>query len=146
MQTRQLTRGSLANKTGVNAETIRYYEKAGVMPDPPRTAGGHRIYDESLVKRLFFIKRCRELGFTLNEVRELLKLVDGDVYTCADVLQNTNEQRTRIKNKIRDLRKMEKTLRAISSQCSGEDVPECPIIDSLWRALPQTTQGGNTKV
>jgi MerR family mercuric resistance operon transcriptional regulator len=146
MQTRQLTRGSLANKTGVNAETIRYYEKAGVMPDPPRTAGGHRIYDESLVKRLFFIKRCRELGFTLNEVRELLKLVDGDEYTCADVLQNTNEQRTRIKNKIRDLRKMEKTLRAISSQCSGEDVPECPIIDSLWRALPQTTQGGNTKV
>ena len=134
MQTHQLTRGSLANKTGVNAETIRYYEKAGVMPDPPRTAGGHRLYDESLVRRLFFIRRCRELGFTLDEVRELLKLVDEDEYTCADILQNAKAQITRIRGKIRDLRKMETTLKTISSQCSGEDVPECPIIEALWQA------------
>ena len=133
MQTHQLTRGSLANKTGVNAETIRYYEKAGVMPDPPRTAGGHRLYDESLVRRLFFIRRCRELGFTLDEVRELLKLVDEDEYTCADVLLNAKAQITRIRGKIRDLRKMETTLKTISSQCSGEDVPECPIIEALWQ-------------
>jgi len=134
MHTHQLTRGSLANKTGVNAETIRYYEKAGVMPDPPRTAGGHRLYDESLVRRLFFIRRCRELGFTLYEVRELLKLVDEDEYTCADILQNTKAQITRIRGKIRDLRKMETTLKTMSSQCSGEDVPECPIIEALWQA------------
>jgi MerR family mercuric resistance operon transcriptional regulator len=135
MQTHQLTRGSLAKRIGVDAETIRYYEKAGVMPDPPRTSGGHRLYDESLVRRLFFIRRCRELGFTLNEVRELLKLVDENQYSCADVLQNARAQITRIKGKIRDLRKMEKTLRKISSECSGENVPECPIIDSLWGDL-----------
>ena len=134
MQTHQLTRGSLANKTGVNAETIRYYEKAGVMPDPPRTTGGHRLYDESLVRRLFFIRRCRELGFTLDEIRELLKLVDGDEYTCADVLQNTKAQIAKVRGKIRDLRKMESTLKTISSQCSGKDVPECPIIEALWQA------------
>ncbi len=136
MQPHQLTRGSLAKKTGVNAETIRYYEKAGLMPDPPRTSGGHRLYDESLVRRLFFIRRCRELGFTLGEVRELLNLVDEDEYTCADILQNAKAQIARIKEKIRDLRQMEKTLKKISSECSGKNVPECPIVDSLWRNPP----------
>jgi MerR family mercuric resistance operon transcriptional regulator len=136
MQTGLLTRGSLAKRTGVNAETIRYYEKAGVMPDPPRTAGGHRLYDESLIRRLYFIRRCRELGFSLDEVRELLKLVDEDEYTCADVLQNTEVQIGKIRNKIRDLEKMENTLKTISSQCSGEQVPDCPIIDALWFAPP----------
>lgn len=138
MRTHQLTRGSLANKTGVNAETIRYYEKAGLMPDPPRTTGGHRLYDESLVRRLFFIRRCRELGFTLDEVRELLNLVDEDDYTCADILQNAKAHITKIRGKIRDLRKMENTLKTISSQCSGEDVPECPIIEALWKVPSRT--------
>ena len=80
-----LTRGALSKRTGCNIETIRYYEKIALMPDPPRSAGGHRIYGEDLVKRLTSIRRARELGFTIEEVRGLLGLVDGGDYSCAEV-------------------------------------------------------------
>lgn len=115
-------------------ETIRYYEKIGLMPDPPRTLGGHRIYDQLLLKRLSFIQRCRKLGFTINEIRELLELVVGGDYSCAEVLENTRAHLDRIKYKIRELKKMERTLKSISSHCSGKDVPECPIVEELWQA------------
>ncbi len=114
-------------------ETIRYYEKIGLMPDPPRTLGGHRIYDQLLLKRLSFIQRCRKLGFTINEIRELLELVDGGDYSCAEVLESTQAHIDRIRIKIKELRVMEKTLKAISSQCSGKDVPECAIVEELWQ-------------
>jgi MerR family mercuric resistance operon transcriptional regulator len=129
----QLSRGLLAKKTGVNMETIRYYEKIGLMPDPPRTLGGHRTYDQLLLKRLSFIQRCRKLGFTINEIRELLELVDGDDYSCAEVLESTQAHIDRIRIKIKELRVMEETLKAISSQCSGKDVPECAIVEELWQ-------------
>ena len=82
---RPLTRGAVAARTGVNIETVRYYERIGLLPPPPRTAGGHRIYGEELLKRLTFIRRSRDLGFTLDEIRGLLRLVDGGDYTCADI-------------------------------------------------------------
>ncbi len=129
-----LSRGLLAKKTGVNIETIRYYENIALMPNPPRTAGGHRIYDQVLLKRLTFIRRCRELGFTIEELRNLLGLVDGGDYSCAEVLQNTEAHIDRIRGKIKDLKKMENTLKAISDKCSREDVPDCPIIEALWQA------------
>ncbi len=128
----QLSRGLLAKKTGVNIETIRYYEKIGLMPDPPRTAGGHRTYDQALLERLYFVRRCRELGFTIEELRELLELVEGGDYSCAEILETTRAHLARIRSKIKDLEKMEKTLKTISAQCSGTDVPDCPIIESLW--------------
>lgn len=130
----QLSRGSLAKKTRVNIETIRYYEKIGLMPDPPRTSGGHRTYDESFLFRLRFIRRCRELGFTIGELRELLAMVEGGDYSCAEVLENTRAHLERIKSKIKDLKRMEKTLKAISARCSGEDMPDCPIIEVLWQS------------
>lgn len=134
MQTPHLSRGSLAKRTGVHIETIRYYENIGLMPEPPRTAGGHRIYDESLLKRLSFIRRCRELGFSLDELRGLLALVDGGSYSCAEVLESVQAHLERIRGKIRDLRKMQKTLKELSNQCTGEDVPGCPIVEVLWHA------------
>jgi MerR family mercuric resistance operon transcriptional regulator len=76
-----MTIGPLSEKTGCNIETIRYYERIGMMPKPPRTAGGHRVYREEHLKRLTFIRRSRELGFTLDQVRNLLLLVDGDDFT-----------------------------------------------------------------
>ena len=79
----RLTRGVLSARTGINIETIRYYERVGLMPEPPRSGGGHRIYEEEHLKRLTFIRRSRELGFTIKEVRGLLRLVDGGDYTCA---------------------------------------------------------------
>lgn len=129
----QLSRGSLAKKTGVNSETIRYYEKIGLMPDPPRTFGGHRIYGQSLLNRLTFIRRCRKLGFTINEIHELIELVDGGDYSCAEVLENTRAHLERIRCKINELKEMEKTLQTISSHCSGKDVPECAIVEELWQ-------------
>ncbi len=129
-----ISRGVLAKKTGVNIETIRYYENIHLMPDPPRTAGGHRTYNQALFKRLSFIRRCRELGFTISELRDLLKIVDGGEYSCAEVLQNTEAHLDRIKGKIKDLKKIETTLKTISNRCSGKNVPDCPIVDELWNS------------
>ncbi len=127
----QLTIGKLSQQTGVNIETIRYYEKAGLMPNPPRSEGGFRLYRYDHRRRLTFIRRCRELGFTMSEVRELLGLVDAHGYTCGEVQTLTLEHAKSVRGKIVDLRRMEKTLRAIASECSGSDVPDCPIIDAL---------------
>ena len=98
-----LTRGALAKATDVNIETIRYYEKIGLMPDPVRTGAGYRVYDETDLKRLLFIRRCRELGFSLDEVRGLFGLVDGGAYTCAEVRDLSIVHLGDVRQKIRDL-------------------------------------------
>ena len=127
----EFTIGELSKRTGVNIETIRYYEKSGVMPNPPRTAAGYRVYNEDHLNRLTFIRRCRQLGFAMIEIQELLSLVDARGYTCGEVQAMTLEHAEMVKQKIRDLQRLEKTLRSISSQCTGKKVPECPIIDAL---------------
>lgn len=129
-----MSRGTLARRSGVNLETVRYYETRGLIPEPPRSAGGHRLYDEAHLKRLTFVRRCRELGFSLDEIRQLLGLVDGGDYTCADVLKSTRDHIRDIRRKIADLRTMEHSLLDLSERCSGERVPQCPIIDDLWPA------------
>ena len=132
MDKSQLSRGALARSSGVNGETIRYYEKIGLMPHPIRSSGGHRIYDESHLKRLSFIRRTRELGFTLKETRALLELVDGGEYTCAEVRDRTVVHLNDVAQKIRDLQKMQRTLDTMVSKCDGGLVPECPIVDQLF--------------
>ena len=131
-KTLNLTRGALAKKTGVNIETIRFYEKIGVMPDPVRSGSGYRLYGESDLKRLSFIRRCRELGFSLDDVRGLLGLVDGGDYTCAEVHDISIVHLSEVRQKIRDLEKMERTLKEMVSQCDRGLVPECPIVDRLY--------------
>lgn len=128
----QFSRGQLAKASGVNAETIRYYETAGLLADPPRSAGGHRIYDDSHVKRLAFIRRCRELGFNVSQVRDLLSLVDGETVTCNEVMTRTQAHLVEIRSKIQDLENMQQALTDMVRHCSGQDVPDCPIIDRLW--------------
>ncbi len=127
-----LSSGALAREAGVNIETIRYYEKLRLMPEPYRTGNGYRVYDEADLKRLSFIRRCRELGFSLDEVRGLLGLVDGGDYTCAEVRDLSIVRLGDVRQKIRDLRKMERTLKEMVSQCDGGLVPECPIVDRLY--------------
>ena len=127
-----LSRGALAKQSRVNSETIRYYEKIGFMPDPVRSEGGHRLYNETHLRRLSFIRRCRELGFTLKEIRGLLDLVDGGDYTCAEVRDRTTAHLDTVRQKIRDLQKMQRTLKTMVSQCGGDLVPECPIVDTLF--------------
>jgi MerR family mercuric resistance operon transcriptional regulator len=134
MSNRQnFSRGALASKSGVNAETIRYYEKVALMPEPRRTEGGHRVYEERHLQRLHFIRRCREIGFTVDEIRELLSLVDGEQVSCERVKHIADDHLRDIRAKIADLKKMEKTLREMSAKCSGEDVPYCPIIEVLQK-------------
>lgn len=126
-----LKRAELAGLTGCNLETIRYYEKIGLIADPPRTAAGYRLYDQSYVSRLRFILRARELGFTLDEIRALLKLVDGGTQTCAEVKARTGLHLTSVRSRIRDLKRIESVLAATAAQCSGSIVPECPVLDAL---------------
>jgi Cu(I)-responsive transcriptional regulator len=124
-------RAGLAKATGCNLETIRYYENIGVMPDPPRTAKGFRVYDEVHVRRLRFVMRMRELGFTLGEVRRFLTLVDGGTQTCAEVLERTESHLSEVRAKIADLQSIERVLAETASRCSGDDVPDCPVLDAL---------------
>ena len=103
------------------------------MPPPPRTEGGHRVYREEHLKRLTFIRRSRELGFTLDQVRNLLLLVDGDDFTCDEVKTMTLDHADDVHRKIADLKKMERVLKDMVSQCNRGDVPDCPVIDALFQ-------------
>ncbi|MEJ2179429.1 MAG: helix-turn-helix domain-containing protein [Gammaproteobacteria bacterium] len=126
--------GQLSARSRCKIETIRYYERIELLPEPARSEGGYRLYDESQLKRLVFIRRSRELGFTIEEIRVLLDLVDGGSYTCSDVKKITMEHVESIRQKIADLKKLEKTLTHIASLCSGDAAPECPIIDALFES------------
>jgi len=126
--------GQLSEQAECKIETIRYYERIELLPEPNRSEGGYRIYDENQLKRLVFIRRSRQLGFTIEEIRELLKLVDGGSYTCSDVKSITMEHVQDIRQKITDLKKLEKTLTHIASLCAGNATPECPIIDALFES------------
>ncbi len=139
-RTQEFPIGALASESGVHIETIRYYEKIGVMPKPARSAGGYRLYTGEHLKRLTFIRRGRELGFTLDELRGLLRLVDGHAYTCAEVRALTLDHVADIRRKIVDLRRLERVMTDISSRCSGKRVPDCPIVDALFQPGPLTSR------
>lgn len=128
----RLTIGALSERTGCNIETIRYYERIGLMPRPARSEGGHRLYREEHGKRLGFIRRSRQLGFTLDQVRTLLRLVDGGRYTCAQVKGMTVAHLDEVQRKVADLRKIERVLKDMAAQCDGGTVPECAVIDALF--------------
>lgn len=124
--------GAMSRETGVNIETIRYYERIEIMPKPDRTDGGNRQYNHDQLKRLFFIKRCRELGFSIEEIRALLQMVDRADFTCGEVHAMTIDHLGTVREKIADLRRLEKALQSMASECSKGDVPNCPIIDTLF--------------
>ena len=132
METLMVTIGKLSKRTGCNIETIRYYERIGILLKPMRSEGGTRLYSEEQIKRLVFVCRSRELGFSLEEVRTLLRLVDGKKTTCQEIKTVTEGHIHDIEKKITDLKILQKTLKKISSQCSGGFVPDCPIIDTLF--------------
>jgi MerR family mercuric resistance operon transcriptional regulator len=124
--------GEVSRRTGVNIETIRYYERIEVMPKPRRNEGGQRLYDESQLNRLGFIKRSRELGFSLKEICTLLTLVDSGEMTCAEVHAITVGHLQGVRRKIADLRKLERALNNLAAQCSLGDVSDCPIVETLY--------------
>lgn len=135
--------GELARQSSVKVGTVRYYERCGLMHEPPRTAGGHRLYREEHLRRLVFVRRSRQLGFSMEEVRALLDLVDGGKYTCREVQTLTLEHAADVRRKISDLRRLERTLVRIASDCKGGVAPECPIINALLDPKPSFTDARN---
>lgn len=131
---RSIRRGDLARATGCNLETIRYYEKIGILPDPPRSVKGYRSYDDAHVRRLKFVMRSRDLGFTLEEVRGLLGLVDEQSRTCAEVQVIAEDHLTDVQAKIADLQRIERVLSDTVARCTGDAAPECAVIDALLDA------------
>lgn len=134
MSDHRLTIGKVAEQTGCKIETIRYYEREQLLAKPDRSAGGHRMYAQHHVQRLVFIRRSRQLGFSMAEIRELLSLVDQQQVSCELVKSIADNHLRDVRSKIADLTKMERTLSTLSGQCTGHDVPECPIIDTLQSA------------
>ena len=126
--------GQMSRQTGVNIETIRYYERIGILPAPDRTAGGNRQYNQDQLKRLFFIRRARGLGFSLAEIRGLFEMVDRKDFTCGEVHDLTVDHLTSVRAKIKHLKKLEKALMGMVTECSRGDVPDCPILDTLFEA------------
>ena len=123
--------GAIAGKTGVNIETIRYYERVGILLRPSRTSGGHRVYSQAHEQRLTFVRRSRELGFSLGEVRELLALAEGENSNCAEVYRLAVVHLDDIRQKLADLRRMERILKSLAAECANGAAPHCPIIETL---------------
>ena len=134
MNTTQFSIGQLARQVNCKVETVHYYEKSGLMPEPPRTEGGHRIYALSHIKRLNFIRRCRELGFSIKQIRELLKFIDEPGHYCGEVKAMAMLQAREVQQKIDDLHRLKLALNEMVSRCKGSDdsIDDCPIIDALY--------------
>jgi MerR family mercuric resistance operon transcriptional regulator len=134
--TAQIAIGILSKRTGTNVETIRYYEQAGLLPTPRRSPGGYRLYGTPHLKRLNFVRRARALGFSINEVRTLLKLADERKRPCADVRMVAEGHLADVRTKIADLKAMEQVLKETVARCADGSGSHCPLIDALYREAP----------
>jgi MerR family mercuric resistance operon transcriptional regulator len=132
--------GALSKHTGTNIETVRYYERVGLLPAPARSSGGYRLYGTDHLKRLNFIRRARALGFSLAEVRKLLALADQRRRPCADVRVVAAAHLEEVKAKIADLRQMERVLKDTVARCETDTGSHCPMIDALYTAEPSATR------
>lgn len=126
-----ITRGELARRTGVNLETIRYFERIGVLAEPPRTDGGHRVYDETHVRTLAFVRRARGLGFTPGEVRTILELGGPGTAPCADVREIAVHHLDHVRAKIADLVEIERLLADTIKHCAGRPESDCAVIEMI---------------
>jgi len=126
-----LTIGHLARQTGTKVETIRFYEKNGLLPQPSRTGGNYRSYEQDHLNRLSFIRRARELGFSLDQIREFLNLADDRSQSCAAVDAIAKAHRKEVERKIEDLVALKSELDRMIDQCGCGLVADCRIIESL---------------
>lgn len=127
-----LTIGQLAKRAHVNIETVRYYERRGLMPEPTRRESGYRQYSQDDVARLQFIKRAKELGFSLEEISELFSLRVDPQTTCGDVKSRAEAKIADIEEKIETLEEMKRALLKLTDRCRGRGpVTECPILEAL---------------
>ena len=127
-----LSIGQIAKRTGVTVEAIRFYEKRALLPEPPRSASGYRQYPPVTAKRVRFIQRAKELGFSLKEIHALLSLRDTQDGSCAHVKVQALQKVAEIEQKMRDLNRIRGALTELADQCGGNgNLSECPILDAL---------------
>ena len=127
-----LTRGQLARACGIGVEAIRFYERQGLLPEPPRSAAGYRRFGADSIHRLRFIRRAKDLGFSLKEIGELLALHDNPHGDRAEVKALTEAKMTEIEGRVRDLERMRGVLAQLAAECSGSGpISGCPIIHAL---------------
>lgn len=132
-----LSIGQVARKAGVGVETVRYYEREGLLEEPPRRASGYRQYPEEVVKRLHFIKRAQKLGFSLREISELLLLRVDAQTACEEVRQRTEAKIAEVERKLLDLQRMRGALLQVHTLCVGQGpTGRCPMLDALDRQEP----------
>ena len=125
--------GELAKQAKVNIETIRYYERRGLVADPPRNKSGHRQYSSEAVKRTVFIKRCQSLGFSLKEIQEILELKMTRQSTCADMKDRVTEKVLAVNEKIDELVQIRDALDRLLERCTGKGpIGKCPILEELY--------------
>ena len=128
----RLSIGEVAKATGVKIVTIRYYEQIGLMPAPTRTGGNYRAYSQEHIRGLRFIRRCRDLGFTLDQVRDLLRLASRKNEECSEVDRITMRHLADIEAKFLDLKRLAAELRRISECCRGDGlIADCRILEAL---------------
>ena len=136
MTMNSLKTGELAKQAGVNVETLRFYEREGLLAEPPRRASGYREYPPDTVQRIRFIQRAKELGFTLREIKGLLELRVDPETTCAEVKEHAAEKIADVKQKISDLKTIERALNKLMNTCRGTGpIDECPILKHLEKEL-----------
>ena|ERR1022692_3462149 len=124
--------GDMAKGTGTKVVTVRYYEQIGLLPAPSRTAGNYRTYSNENMRRLRFIRRCRDLGFTLDQIRDLLHLSSQKDEECAEVDRITAQHLIEIEQKISDLKRLARELRGLNNCCQGNGIiADCRIIEAL---------------
>ncbi len=140
-----MRRGEIAERIGCHPETVRFYERHGLLPSPPRDAAGHRVYDPDHLRRLRFVVRCRALGFSLEDVRSFLELVERGDWTCAGIRERTARQRQAVADKIRDLERMRDTLDDLLARCSGEETPDCAVLETLFEPEPDGSRNPATR-
>jgi Predicted transcriptional regulators len=126
-----LTIGKLSAATGVKIPTIRFYEQAGLLPAPPRTASDRRLYDDAALRRLAFVRHARQLGFDLDAIRSLLDLADQPDRTCAEANRIAEQHLRDVSEKIRQLKALELELSRMTADCAGGEVSACKVIEVL---------------
>lgn len=128
---KRFTIGDLARRTGCSIDTIRYYERIDLMPKVERTEGGHRLYDSVHIQRLAFIRRIRMLGLGLDQVRQILGGIERNVYSCEEVRTLLIRCAAEVRNRIDELQKIERNLRAMVEGCGDAQLANCRVIESM---------------
>ena len=142
--------GSLSRRTGCRVETIRYYERIGLLPHPARSPGGYRLYGRGHLERLGFVRRARALGFSIDDVRTLLGLADHRRRPCAEARRVATAHLADVRAKLAGLRVMERVLKETVTQCGRSNGRHCPLIEALFESrylvAPRTTAAARRSV